>query len=229
MAVVVGLATAIPASKLAAAIDAIIAQPQFDRSEWGLLVVRANTTTSSSSSSSSSSSRSRLLAPGDVLYHRNAEQYFTPASNNKVPTTAAAFVYFGPNHTLATRVSSSTRAAAAAATAARASNLDAVCIQGAGDASFSTNLQLARLAQQLYATGVRTIDSLLFNDLLFPPEPPATYVSISMRSLSLTLIHCAMRYAVQMGVGRPSSCIRRTAQQPDTRRERAASHHRSDH
>ena len=68
----------ITATQLASAIEDIIAQPQFDRMEWGILVEQELPDSSY-----------------QTVYSLNADQYFTPASNNKVITTAPAYLYLG--------------------------------------------------------------------------------------------------------------------------------------
>ena len=69
---------ALNSTELAVAINKIIEQPQYARMEWGILI------------------ESQIV--GDrysTVYEMNSEQYFTPASNNKVITTAPAYLFFG--------------------------------------------------------------------------------------------------------------------------------------
>jgi serine-type D-Ala-D-Ala carboxypeptidase/endopeptidase (penicillin-binding protein 4) len=160
----VGIAHTIPISQLAAQIDAIINQPQYARSEWGVWIV-SNVTGGSLKHRQQYST----AQPYSVLYARNHEQYFTPASNNKVPTTAAALMYLGAQFRIQTPVSSSN--------ASLTANLADLCVAGRGDASFSSDAQLIDLAMRLQSAGVRSIETLLFNDLYFPALPPASYVA----------------------------------------------------
>ncbi|MGA8152778.1 MAG: D-alanyl-D-alanine carboxypeptidase/D-alanyl-D-alanine-endopeptidase [Terriglobales bacterium] len=65
-------------------IDAIFDAPDLDRGFWGIEVVSLDT--------------------GKVLYARNADKLFTPASNTKLFTTAAALALIGPDYTSHTTV-----------------------------------------------------------------------------------------------------------------------------
>ena len=58
-----------------------------DKGSWGVLVTDA--------------------ATGEVLYERNADSYFTPASNAKLFTTALALATLGPDYRVRTTVASS--------------------------------------------------------------------------------------------------------------------------
>ena len=63
---------------LASRIDDILNQPDVARGFWGIEVVS--------------------LASGKVLYSRNADKLFTPASNTKLFTTSAAMALIGPEY-----------------------------------------------------------------------------------------------------------------------------------
>lgn len=65
-------------------IDAILAQPDLSRGYWGIEI--------------------RSLATGEVLYSLNANKLFTPASNTKLFTTAAALALIGPDYKFRTSV-----------------------------------------------------------------------------------------------------------------------------
>jgi len=65
-------------------IDAILNAPDLDRGFWGIEVVSLDT--------------------GKVLYAQNADKLFTPASNTKLFTTAAALALIGPTYTSRTTV-----------------------------------------------------------------------------------------------------------------------------
>jgi len=75
---------AAPRNNLAKRIDAILDDPEINRGFWGIQIVS--------------------LATGKVLYARNADKLFTPASNTKLFTTAAALALIGPNYTSRTTV-----------------------------------------------------------------------------------------------------------------------------
>ncbi|MBS1852206.1 MAG: D-alanyl-D-alanine carboxypeptidase/D-alanyl-D-alanine-endopeptidase [Acidobacteria bacterium] len=72
---------------LAARIHAILAQPSLSHGFWGIQVVSLKT--------------------GKVLYAENADRLFTPASNTKLFTTAAALALIGPDYTFRTTVETS--------------------------------------------------------------------------------------------------------------------------
>src|SRR5690348_9064240 len=65
-------------------IDTILAQPDLARGFWGIDVVS--------------------LDSGKVLYSQNADKLFTPASNTKLFTTAAALALIGPDYQFRTTV-----------------------------------------------------------------------------------------------------------------------------
>jgi serine-type D-Ala-D-Ala carboxypeptidase/endopeptidase (penicillin-binding protein 4) len=69
---------------LAAQIDRILAQPDVARGFWGIEVVS--------------------LKNGKTLYSTNSERMFTPASNTKLFTTAAALALIGPDYKFHTTV-----------------------------------------------------------------------------------------------------------------------------
>jgi D-alanyl-D-alanine carboxypeptidase/D-alanyl-D-alanine-endopeptidase (penicillin-binding protein 4) len=65
-------------------IDAILSEPDLARGFWGIEVVS--------------------LTSGRVLYEHDADKLFTPASNTKLFTTAAALALIGPDYTFHTTV-----------------------------------------------------------------------------------------------------------------------------
>src|SRR5207248_4226486 len=68
-------------------IAAILAQPDLNRGFWSIEVVS--------------------LSTGKVLYQQNSDKLFTPASNTKLFTTAAALALVGPDYTFRTTVETS--------------------------------------------------------------------------------------------------------------------------
>src|SRR5689334_13348177 len=68
-------------------IGATLSQPDLARGFWGIEVVS--------------------LQNGKVLYSQNADKLFTPASNTKLFTTAAALALIGPDYTSRTTVETS--------------------------------------------------------------------------------------------------------------------------
>jgi len=71
-------------NSLAKRLDEILNAPDLDRGFWGIEVVS--------------------LDRGRILYAQNADKLFTPASNTKLFTTAAALALIGPNYTTRTTV-----------------------------------------------------------------------------------------------------------------------------
>lgn len=59
-------------------IDTLLNNSPFDMAYWGVKIIRANT--------------------GDVIYERNANKMFMPASNMKLYTTSAALCLLGPDY-----------------------------------------------------------------------------------------------------------------------------------
>lgn len=68
-------------------IDAVLSSPDLGRGFWGIEVVS--------------------LEDGKVLYAQNADRLFTPASNTKLFTTAAALALIGPGYVFRTTVETS--------------------------------------------------------------------------------------------------------------------------
>lgn len=62
-------------SRLSTEIDAVINQPQFKRSQWGILL--------------------KNLETGEIFYQLNEDKYFIPASNVKLLTSAVALLTLG--------------------------------------------------------------------------------------------------------------------------------------
>ena len=75
----------VPVSQLPAQISSIINQPQYARMEWGVLVDYQNANGSYTN-----------------IYNMNGDQFFTPASNNKVITTVPAFLFLGQDFKFST-------------------------------------------------------------------------------------------------------------------------------
>src|SRR5207244_5444972 len=68
-------------------IEAILAQPDLSRGFWGIEITSASS--------------------GKVLYSLNPEKLFTPASNTKLFTTAAALALIGPDYKFRTTIETS--------------------------------------------------------------------------------------------------------------------------
>lgn len=92
------------------------------------------------------------LATGRVLFARNADRAFAPASNEKVPVTYAALVAFGPAYRIRTAVYSTP-----------AGNL---VLKGYGDPTLSTG-DLHVLAREVRAAGITSAKRVLADETFF--------------------------------------------------------------
>jgi serine-type D-Ala-D-Ala carboxypeptidase/endopeptidase (penicillin-binding protein 4) len=110
-------------------VDAVINRSLFSRSRWGILI--------------------QSLSSGQTLYNRDAQKLFTPASNTKLLTTAAALQQLGGNYRLRTSIYR---------------DADGVLrVVGRGDPSIK-DAQLTALAQQLKQKGITQIKKLVADD-----------------------------------------------------------------
>ncbi|MEA5465881.1 D-alanyl-D-alanine carboxypeptidase/D-alanyl-D-alanine endopeptidase [Leptothoe sp. PORK10 BA2] len=115
-------------------IDTIAAQPALKKARLGILIETQS---------------------GQVIYSRDADRYFVPASNVKLLTTAAALSSLGPNFTIRTSVYGEPT-----------NGPTALQVVGRGDPTFGDD-QLNDLASQLKAQNISTVSSLLGNDSHF--------------------------------------------------------------
>ncbi|WP_257236264.1 D-alanyl-D-alanine carboxypeptidase/D-alanyl-D-alanine endopeptidase [Nostoc sp. 'Peltigera malacea cyanobiont' DB3992] len=116
-------------TQLGTAIDAVINRPLFSRGRWGILI--------------------QPLSTGPTLYSRDAQKYFTPASNLKLLTTAAALQELGANFRIRTSIYQNGNGV--------------LRVVGRGDPSFS-DTELQKLAQQLKQKGINQIQQLSADD-----------------------------------------------------------------
>ena len=142
-------------AELQTQIAALLDQPKFAAMRWGARI---------------------LTAQGKVLFERDAERSFTPASNMKLYTTAAALDAFGPEFKIRTSVY-------AAKPASKAGVLSGdLILYGRGDPNLSARFDaenpnkfddfypaekiaaIEQLADQIKAGGVRTITGNLIGD-----------------------------------------------------------------
>lgn len=119
---------------LAQQIDTIAQRPSLHKARLGILIETRS---------------------GQVVYSRDADRYFVPASNVKLLTTAAALSSLGPNFTIRTSVYGQ-----------RTDGLTTLQVLGRGDPTFSDE-QLTELAGQLKAQDIRNVSTLLGNDSYF--------------------------------------------------------------
>jgi D-alanyl-D-alanine carboxypeptidase/D-alanyl-D-alanine-endopeptidase (penicillin-binding protein 4) len=134
---------AAPALKqLQADIDAILGQPPFERTYWGIVV--------------------KSLKTGETLYSLNARKLMMPASNMKIVTLAAAAATLGWNYTYETTVS----AAGPIDNGLLAGDL---IVTGSGDPSLMAadgmaDRVFADWASKLRAAGIRVVNGRIVGD-----------------------------------------------------------------
>ncbi|MGA9504956.1 MAG: D-alanyl-D-alanine carboxypeptidase, partial [Terriglobales bacterium] len=83
---------AAPLKPLPDRITAVLSAPDLSRGFWGIEIV------------SLSPDGKADKASGKILYSQNADKLFTPASNTKLFTTAAALALIGPDYKFRTTV-----------------------------------------------------------------------------------------------------------------------------
>jgi D-alanyl-D-alanine carboxypeptidase/D-alanyl-D-alanine-endopeptidase (penicillin-binding protein 4) len=154
-------------------IATLLAEPAVTRAHWGIVVAKMD---------------------GAPVYTLNAEQFFQPASNAKLFTTAAAMALLGPQTTFDTRV-----VARGVLDGAAKLKGDVVLI-GSGDGNISGRMlpylspadrpvpppaapaalrYLEQMADQVAATGLKVVNGdVVGDDTLFPWEPYAEDWSI---------------------------------------------------
>ncbi len=121
-------------AELTREIDAIAAQPTLKKARLGILLETQS---------------------GQVIYSRDADRYFIPASNVKLLTTAAALSSLGPNFIIRTSVYGQQQ-----------NGRTTLHVVGRGDPTFSDD-QLNNLASQLKTQGINSVSNLLGNDTHF--------------------------------------------------------------
>lgn len=125
---------------LGSVIDSITSVPPLHRTAWGILVQDAES--------------------GRVLYAKNAEQHFIPASNTKLVVGLVAMGTFGPDYRYRTPLLLGGRSADSAAT---------LIVAGSGDPTWSSRFHedetapLDSMAALVTATGVRRIGMLVLD------------------------------------------------------------------
>ncbi len=117
-------------------IEAIATQPEFHRARWGVLV--------------------QTLDSRETLYALDAQRYFTPASNVKLFTTAAALTALGPEFRIRTSIYH----------AGTDTNGAILRVVGRGDPTL-TDRDLQNLGQQLGDRAIDQISQLIGNDQFF--------------------------------------------------------------
>ncbi len=101
---------------------------------------------------------------GEVVYSRQGDRFFLPASNIKLFSTAAVLTGLGPDYRIPTRIYGSTNAV----------GLTTLRIVGQGNPSFDTADLTAlaqQLHQQLHQQGIRQVGQLLGDESAFTGDP----------------------------------------------------------
>lgn len=130
-------ASALCRADLVQKIDAIAQAPSLKKARLGVLIETQS---------------------GQVIYSRDADRYFVPASNVKLLTTAAALSSLGPNFTIRTSVHGQPQVDSL--------QVDSLQVVGRGDPTFSDD-QLNALASQLKTQGISHVSNLLGNNSYF--------------------------------------------------------------
>jgi D-alanyl-D-alanine carboxypeptidase/D-alanyl-D-alanine-endopeptidase (penicillin-binding protein 4) len=126
-------------TSLSSVIDSRLAKPAFRGARLGVLV--------------------ESLKSGEVLYERNADSLFIPASNMKIVTGAAALSLLGPDFEFRTVLASNGRRAGPV--------LDGdLVVRGSGDPSIAAE-ELWRLAEEVRALGIDTIKGDIVLDVSY--------------------------------------------------------------
>ncbi len=160
-------------SPLAATISALLADPAVSRAHWGIAVTTLD---------------------GTPLYGIDEAQFFRPASNNKIFTTAAAMHLLGP------RFSLTTTAGPTSIADMKGNLVGDIVLRGVGDATFDSGLfpymspadrkqqaadatqppanplqALDELAASIVDAGIKHVSgNVIGDDTLWPWEPSAT-------------------------------------------------------
>jgi serine-type D-Ala-D-Ala carboxypeptidase/endopeptidase (penicillin-binding protein 4) len=139
--------TAAPARTLDVIIDSIADTPPLHRAHWGIHVVDATT--------------------GDVVYARNADRHFIPASNMKLVTGAVALGVLGETYRYTTDVLAGGR---------DDDTVEALVVVGSGDPTWSTRFHptatapLDSIAVLVAAAGIRSVAELIIDASLFTDD-----------------------------------------------------------
>ncbi|MDJ0651043.1 MAG: D-alanyl-D-alanine carboxypeptidase/D-alanyl-D-alanine-endopeptidase [Xenococcaceae cyanobacterium MO_188.B19] len=121
-------------------IDSIIDRPEFSKSRWGILV--------------------KNLDSGKVIYSRDRDKYFIPASNVKLFTSASALLELGTEFRIKTPIYAT----------GNLPNLTTLQVKGKGDPTISSE-SLKNIVQQLQTLGIKRIEKLIIEDSYFPQNP----------------------------------------------------------
>lgn len=138
-------------ARLAAVVDSILATPPFHRTHWGVAVYDG--------------------ARGGLVFGRNQDENFVPASNMKLVIASAALAELGPDYRYRTELR-------ALGPAASARDLDALLLVGRGDPTLSERFHdrayaaLDSLADSVAVAGIRHLPGGVVIDGSYFADPP---------------------------------------------------------
>lgn len=179
-----------PVATLRAKIDAILADSTLYRSQAGVKIVSLRT--------------------GEVLYERNAQLLFNPASNQKLLTSSAAFVLLGENFAFKTLLACDSSALQNGVIKGD------LALIGRGNPDLTTG-DLSTLAQALAQQGVREVtgnlicDDFYFDDLrwgsgwMWDDDPGTDYSRLSALTVNDNAVHVTV--APNASVGKPGQIM----------------------
>ncbi|MEM1425841.1 MAG: D-alanyl-D-alanine carboxypeptidase, partial [Cyanobacteria bacterium P01_H01_bin.130] len=133
-------AQALCPAELPARVEAIAARPELNHARLGVQVETMD---------------------GEVVYSRQGDRFFLPASNMKLFSTAAVLTALGPDYRIPTQIYGRWDPV---------TDLPIVRVIGQGDPSFDSD-DLVDLAQQLRANGLQHIHRLLGDESAFAGDP----------------------------------------------------------
>ena len=118
-------------------INSLITHPELNKAHWGILI--------------------KTLEKQTTLYDRDGNQFFIPASNTKLLTTAAALVKLGENYQIKTPIYYQ----------GNSPRLSRLSLIGKGDPSLTIN-QLKTVANTLKSQGIKQVEKLILEDHNLP-------------------------------------------------------------
>jgi D-alanyl-D-alanine carboxypeptidase/D-alanyl-D-alanine-endopeptidase (penicillin-binding protein 4) len=118
-------------------INSLITHPELNKARWGILI--------------------KTLEKQTTLYDRDGNQFFVPASNTKLLTTAAALVKLGENYQIKTPIYYQ----------GNSPKLSRLSLIGKGDPSLTID-QLKTVANTLKSQGIKHVEKLILEDNILP-------------------------------------------------------------
>jgi D-alanyl-D-alanine carboxypeptidase/D-alanyl-D-alanine-endopeptidase (penicillin-binding protein 4) len=173
-------------------VDSLLARPELRGAEVGILV--------------------RSLNTGELLYERNADTCFIPASNMKILTACAALDILGPGHSYTTVLSSDAPVVEGRLTGD-------LYVRGSGDPSIVFE-DMVRLVESLRFRGIERIDGdIVLDDRLFgepgPVDPDSESGDRAYHARVGALVYNFNAVAVRVGPGARSGDRAAVALSPD--------------